>query len=248
MVDTKAYTNLATWFEYLNDDCGYDVWSQYLILRLNTLYKGKRIYRGIDIGCGSGRFTRDFQKAGYLMCGVDVSAEMLSKAEELTAKENLNIRYFLGDIAKFKAFEKYDFATAINDCFNYVPPTRIKSALKNVHRLLEQDGVFLFDISSERKFLKKIANTVCADDREDITYLAFNTLDGKKVTMDVTIFVRRKDGAIDRFDERHVQYVYTENEILQALEETGFDVISVEGHLGADKSESDRLLFTVKKR
>ena len=29
-----AYTNLANWFEELNDDCDYENWSQYLILKL----------------------------------------------------------------------------------------------------------------------------------------------------------------------------------------------------------------------
>ena len=42
---------------------------------------------GLDIGCGSGRFTRAFQRAGYEMTGLDVSAEMLNKAEETALRE-----------------------------------------------------------------------------------------------------------------------------------------------------------------
>ena len=34
MERNAAYANLAKWFEYLNDDCDYENWSQYLIEKL----------------------------------------------------------------------------------------------------------------------------------------------------------------------------------------------------------------------
>ena len=73
MSDTAAYTNLAEWFEYLNDDCGYENWSQYLILKL----KEYPLKSGLDIGCGGGWFTRAFTRAGYQMTGMDISPQML---------------------------------------------------------------------------------------------------------------------------------------------------------------------------
>ena len=63
----------------------------------------------------------------------------------------------------------------------------LETALKKVHGALLKNGLFLFDISSRRKFYEKIANTVSADDREDVTYLSFNSLKGDEVTMDVTL-------------------------------------------------------------
>ena len=65
--------------------------------------------------------------------------------------------------------------------------------------------------------------------------------------MDVTLYVKGNDGKYERFDERHVQYVYTEAELSAALEEIGFTVLRVEGHLGENKSISDRLVFLVQK-
>ena len=65
--------------------------------------------------------------------------------------------------------------------------------------------------------------------------------------MDVTLFTKRADGAFDRFDERHTQYVYTEDEIVSALKDSGFEVLRVEGHLGEDKETSDRISFLAKR-
>ncbi len=240
MDQREAYAHLAHWFEYLNDDCDYEKWSQYLIAKLGSY----SLDNGLDVGCGGGWFTRAFERNGYSMVGMDISAEMLDFAQEQGLKEGLRSAYILGDITKTKPPKRFDFVTAINDCVNYIPKEKLKAALKNVHSALKKQGVFIFDISSERKFREKIANTVCADDREDVTYLAFNKTEADKVTMDVTLFVKRKDGAFDRLDERHTQYIYREEEIRSALEECGFELVTVEGHLGEEKSISDRICFT----
>ena len=51
----NSYTALGNWFEYLNKDCDYPKWSQYLIERLAAFGAGNR---GVDIGCCNGYFTR----------------------------------------------------------------------------------------------------------------------------------------------------------------------------------------------
>ena len=225
MEQREAYAHLGHWFEYLNDDCGYEKWSQYLISKLGAF----TLDNGLDVGCGGGWFTRAFEKHGYCMTGMDISAQMLDFAQEQAWKDGLRSTYILGDITKTKPPKRFDFVTAINDCVNYIPKEKLRAALKNVHSALKKKGIFLFDVSSERKFREKIANTVCADDRDDVTYLAFNKTDGDRVTMDVTLFVKRKDGAFDRLDERHEQYIYSEQELLIALEECGFTVLLWKG-------------------
>ncbi len=240
----QAYAHLAKWFEYLNDDCGYERWSQYLIDKLSRF----SLSYGLDVGCGGGWFTRAFQRHGYAMTGMDISVEMLDQAQERAFKEGVRSEYILGDISKMRLPARYDFVTAINDCLNYIPKLKLSAALKNVRGSLKKGGIFLFDISSERKFKEKIANTVSADDRDDITYLSFNREEGDGVTMEVTLFAKNADGSYRRLDETHRQYIYTEEEMIAALEESGFELLEVEGHLGEDKTWSDRILFLARKK
>ncbi len=239
-----AYSTLAEWFEYLNDDCDYEQWSQYLI---KTLSAFSGLDCGLDIGCGGGYFTRALRKAGYEMSGMDVSAEMLDKAQSAALKEGLRGEYILGDVARDKIARKYAFATAINDCFNYVESGKLQKAFKNVYGALKKGGVFLFDISSPKKYAEKFRDAVNMDDRDDVTYLSFATTDGKQARLDVTLFVKNEDGSYRRLDETHVQYVHTEEEILSALTAAGFTVLNAEGHLGEDKAVSDRLVFLARK-
>lgn len=244
MERSPAYAHLADWFEYLNDDCGYENWSQYLITKLRRY----PVKAGLDVGCGGGWFTRAFIKAGYAMTGLDKSPQMLDFAQKTAIEAGVRGEYILGDVACMKLPKRFDFVTAINDCINYIPKNKLGRALKNIGGALKKGGVFLFDVSSPRKFTQKIANTVCVDDREEITYLAFNRVCSDEVTMDVTLFTKREDGAFDRVDETHVQYIYTEREIAAALEESGFTLVETEGHLGEDKSQSDRICFLAVKR
>ena len=234
-----AYTNLADWFEYLNDDCDYENWSQYLIMKL----KRYPVRTGLDVGCGGGWFTRAFTRYGYETTGMDVSPQMLDFAQRTALAQGVKGTYVLGDITTKKTGRKYDFVTAINDCINYIPKDKLSRAVRNVYNSLNKGGVFLFDISSPKKYREKLSGTVSADDREDVTYLAFNRVDGDVATIDVTLFVKRGDGAFERLDETHVQYVYEIEEIQSILQENGFSLQEVEGHLGQNMFESDRICF-----
>ncbi len=64
---------------------------------------------------------------------------------------------------------------------------------------------------------------------------------------DVTLFVRGNDGKFTRYDEQHIQYVHERDEVISALEKAGFEILSVEGHLGQAEKGSDRINFICKK-
>ena len=236
----NSYSALGRWFEYLNEDCGYEQWSQYLINLLKSSGAG---VRGLDIGCGNGYFTRALTRAGYSVTGIDISPEMLDTAQALALKEGIRAEFLLGDITKLKVTQKQDFCIAINDCINYVPKAKLKAAISRVANALKKGGVFIFDISSEQKLKEEIGDNLFAEDRDEISYIWFNTLNGDSVTMDLTFFERQADGKYARFDERHVQYIYREEEVLSALQEAGFTA-RAEGHLGKDKRERINFICT----
>lgn len=239
-----AYDFLSEWFEILNDDCDYALWSQYFIERLEKLDAGQK---GMELGCGSGAFCRALAKRGYEMTGADISAPMLSKGAELAKNEGLNIRFVQADAGKLKTPEKYDFILSPNDCYNYIMQEKLPAAFRCAAAAINKGGIFWFDISSAYKLREKVANTVCADDREDIAYLAFNSLKEDRVEMEVTLFVKEEDGKFSRFDETHTQYIHETDEVIKALKSAGFEILSVEGHLGEKAEGSDRINFICRK-
>ncbi len=237
---SHAYDFLADWFEILNDDCDYPQWSQYFIEGLSRLGAGKK---GMELGCGSGAFSRALARAGYEMTGADLSLPMLTKGKALAAEEGLRIRFLQADARTVRSIEKFDFILSPNDCYNYMPPSALVSAFRHAAACLKKGGIFWFDVSSPCKLRNKVANNMFADDRDDVTYLCFSALSDDRVDLDVTLFVKERNGAYSRFDEKHTQYIHEEGDILAALVQAGFTVERVEGHLGEDKEGSDRWNF-----
>jgi ubiquinone/menaquinone biosynthesis C-methylase UbiE len=230
----NQYSALGSWFEYLNDDCDYVQWSQYLINRLKSCGAG---LKGVDIGCGNGYFTRALFKAGYDVCGVDISPQMLYVAKQKAMREGVTSEFLLGDITKLKLQAKTDFAVAVNDCLNYVKKEKLPQAFSHVYSCLKKGGVFIFDISSSNKLRNIIGDNLFGEDREDISYLWFNKQTEDGVIMDLTFFVKDKDGRYTRYDERHEQYAHEEEELVELLKQAGFTSVETEGHLGGSKDE-----------
>ena len=239
----NSYSTLGNWFEYLNKDCDYASWSQYLIKRLAKFNAGPS---GVDIGCGNGYFTRALYKAGYDVRGIDISPQMLNVAKRRAAEEGVPCEFLLGDITKLKLTGKVHFAVAINDCLNYVPPSKLKSAFAKVYSCLNRGGLFHFDISSEYKIRHILADNMFGEDGDDISYMWFNTPEEDGVTMELTFFVRGSDGRYDRYEETHRQYAHSEEAVISALKEVGFTRVLTEGHLGSD-DKSQRINFTALK-
>ncbi len=240
----QAYEYLSQCYERLNDDCGYEQWSQYFLSGLKALGAGRR---GLEVGCGSGYFSRALAAHGYEMTGADLSAPMLSEAVRRTREAGLHVDYVQADAARL-SLGKFDFIISPNDCYNYISPERLSAAFRRAAASLVKGGIFWFDLSSPRKLREKIADNVFADDRDEVTYLVFNKLFPDRVEMDVTLFVRREDGAFDRFDERHVQYIHETDDVCGLLGAAGLEVIRVEGHLGEAPQESDRVNYICRKQ
>lgn len=237
----QSYSAIGGIFEYLNSDCDYAQWSQYLIERLRGMNAGPC---GADVGCGNGYFTRALCKAGYSVMGIDLSPAVLTAAVKLARKEGVNAEFLQGDITKLNLCGRVNFITAVNDCLNYVPPQKLLSAFKGVRNNLKKDGVFIFDISSPEKLEKEVGDNTFVKDLEKATVIWYNTFKGDRVEMDLTLFTRLPNGDYARSDERQTQYVHREKDVEEALLSAGFSV-RTEGHLGGDKSQ--RINFLCKK-
>lgn len=241
----KSYSALGGLFEYLNSDCGYEEWSQYLIKTLQSVGAGAS---GLDIGCGNGYFTRALSRAGKSMVGIDISPQMLGRAVQLAAEEGVRAEFLLGDIAKLKINGRVDFAVSVNDCLNYVAPSKLHAAFTHVGSCLKKGGAFVFDISSEYKIRNVLGNNLFAEDLDDVTYLWFNRQTEDGVVMDITVFTPEGD-LFRRSDERHVQYAHRTEDVLRAIDESGFDVLRTEGHLGEPLGEKSlRINFVCRRR
>ncbi len=221
----KAYSALARYYEKLAEEDGYEEWGD-RVSELAKLYsKGKKC---ADLACGSGFFTRKLKAGGFDVFGCDISDEMLVEAQKKSVEDGLSIEYRKQNLVNFVNFEKLDVVTVINDGFNYLDGKKLKKAVSAISKNLKSGGVLIFDVSSAYKLKNVIADNIFAEDLDELTYLWFNELNGNKLTMNLTFFIKDGDKYI-RKDEVHVQYVHELDFIKNVLSENSFEIVELFG-------------------
>lgn len=242
MKNNTAYKNLSRYYQKIILDKDYEVFTDYILSLVKDTVK---IKRGIDVGCGTGIFTRKLKTAGYNVIGVDISSEMIAVADEESAKNGVKIQYQIQDVKNLKTFEKVGFITAVNDVFNYLPKNSLSKAFLSIQKCLEKGGIFIFDISTEYKLEKVLGENLFGDDGEDLSYLWLSEYDKESKTLDINLSFFEKCGDLyKRYDESQTQYAHTITDIETALQTNGFTLLKVLDGAGKPlENVSERAVF-----
>lgn len=67
----------------------------------------------LDVGCGTGRHSIELARRGYVMTGIDLSAQMLGKAAETANAAGVHVEWVYSDAARFSLSERFDGAICL---------------------------------------------------------------------------------------------------------------------------------------
>lgn len=206
----NGYGCLAAYYDRLMTDFDYEGYVRLLEKELEGT-------EGIDLCCGSGKIAIALAKAGKKITGADLSAEMLNQAAANARREGVRPLFVQADAVTFRPSKTVDFATCVCDGVNYVKPSDLARFFANTASYLKKGGKFVFDVSSEYKIKKIIGNNVFFEDYDDLTYLWTNSRIAGGVKMELTFFIRDKDGKYIKQTEEHTQYAHSRSDIEKAL-------------------------------
>lgn len=105
---------------------------------------GSRI---LDLGCGPGLYTKRLSDSGYDVTGIDWSRRSIAYAKEQDSKTE----YIYLDYLKMNYSEAFDAITLIYCDYGALIPDERKMLLSKIHRALKPNGLFIFDVFTERK-------------------------------------------------------------------------------------------------
>ena len=225
----------------------------------------------LDLGCGTGQITRRLRDMGYDMTGVDSSDEMLeiARAHEIerfdgaetqdieesdgtVAQESADsILYICQDMRELDLFGTYQGVVSVCDCMNYITEKDdFLKVLKRVNNFLHPGGVFIFDINTEYKYEKVLADNTFAENRDEGSFIWENEYDSdKKLNIyDLTLFIRGGDGRFDKFFEQHLQRCYEKSEIVEMIEAAGLELVEIldTDTFGEPSPTSEKITFVVR--
>lgn len=241
-----AYTEFAYIYDRLMEDIDYNKWLNFIkdILQANNM-RPKDV---LEMGCGTGNFTRLLCQEGYNVIAFDSSEDMLSVAYN-KLNPYRNVQLIKQDMLDFKINKEFHMIVSVCDSINYISEySQLIKVFNNVYSHLMPGGAFIFDINSFYKLKNIIGNNVFIEDNEEVFYVWENEYDEIDNTCQfyISFFVKDSDkGLYRRFNELHVEKAYTSSEIETALRKSGFSIISVydEYSRKIPNPKSERLTF-----
>ena len=203
----------SDYYDLLYHDKNYDKEADYI----NTLIQkySSNCTKILDLGCGTGIHDELLSKNGYKIHGVDLSEEMLVKANE-KSKVNTNLSFEKADITNFNNNEKYDVVVSLFHVISYqITNSQLIDSLKTAYNHLKEGGVFIFDfwygpaVLNDQPVtrIKRVSN-----DTIKVTRLAEPEMFPKenRVIVNYEIFLENlKSGNISTFKESHnMRYLF----------------------------------------
>jgi ubiquinone/menaquinone biosynthesis C-methylase UbiE len=227
------YTAFARVYDELMDTVDYDAWAAHyacLMAACGVPEKGKCV----ECACGTGNLTLRLKKRGYQITGADLSEDMLSAAMEKARAAGETIPFVRQDMRALTVPRRVDCVLATCDGVNYLTgPQDARAFFAAAFAALKPGGALIFDVSTPDKLKNTLGNNTLYSDDDSVSYIWRNAWNEQTacVTLRLSLFARRADGAYDRLEESQIQRAHTRRELRAWLSEGGFTDIQFYGRL-----------------
>jgi len=223
---TLPYAKFAEAYDKMMANVDYVRWANY-IDKLFAFYNfhPKRV---LDIACGTGSTAILLAEKGYNMSGTDRAAEMLLWARKKAEQRGVDLHLWQQDMRQLAVAQPYDAALCLYDSINYIAtPDEMGEVFARVSEALAPRGVFIFDVTTEYNIVKHFHRQTFAESYESFSYIWRNMYFHKdKVCKTILTFFLKEDDGYRKYEELHVQKIYSVAEIKKLLEGANYKLLS----------------------
>jgi SAM-dependent methyltransferase len=207
--------------------------------------------RIIDFGCGPGLYAYELGKMGHNVLGIDFNKESINYARSNKSIKGI-VEYKYSNYLQDQFDGKYNAAMMIFCDFGALIPNEQRTVLKKINSLLEDDGIFVFDVFGKAE-MKNQQDKRCwyilngMDFWNGAPYLLLeerklfeqeNTLGTRYYLVDQTTGIIKECIMWDQY--------YDEDSIQNLLSENGFEVLEIDK--GIIKYKEETLLVIARKK
>jgi len=240
----SSYETFAVFYDSLTENVDYKVRNNYISNFFSRYGNGGKIV--LDLACGTGTSAKLLAEQGYCVTGIDLSADMLTVAENKCP----DIEFIRADMTDFSLSQKVDYCICTLDALNHLTSINdVLACAKCVYNALNDDGLFIFDVNTPYKHKHILAEHTFVFDEEDYflswdnSYIGDNIVD---IFLDFFIFNGKN---YDRYSENFKEKAYTVEELKQVLNNADFEIMRIYDDLTENppNDKSERLYFVCKK-
>ncbi len=145
---SSLYNQVAKYYDSLNEKDS-RITNQ-TVERILKKYKVKTI---LDLTCGTGSQALWLTKLGYEVVGYDINTQMLKIAKTKAKEEKMDIKFLKGDMRHVQVGQ-FDAVITIFSAVGHLTELDFEKAMRNIHKNLKKDGIYVFDIDNINYLLK----------------------------------------------------------------------------------------------
>ncbi|MBI4531964.1 MAG: methyltransferase domain-containing protein [Candidatus Latescibacteria bacterium] len=248
-IHVEPYSRIAEIYDAVMRHVNYPQWADYIesLFRRHAPVVPVNL---LDVACGTGTLACELTLRGYSVVGVDASETMIQQARVKAVRQGVNGHFTrlrmtdLGDLGQFDAI------LCLYDSINYLcVPEDVEATLLNIYRLLRSDGLFIFDICTERNSLLYFRDWTERERTDRAEYVRHSSYDPKTRTQ-TNRFDIHFTGEEATIVETHRQRIYAEKELRRFIARTSFTVVAAYDGFSfnpASEETSDRIHFVLQK-
>ena len=249
--ETKAqpYTQLALIYDYVMRHVQYGKWAAYLA---GMFKKTKLDVRTVlDISCGTGSLLLELSRRGFQGCGFDRSHEMIRIAKKKVELEKRSLSVWCGAMQQFSVSGQYDAVVSNYDSLNYC--MNIESCLQvfdNAAAALKNEGMFIFDICTEKNSNRHFRNFFERDGTDEFEYIRQAYYNPVKHIQTNEFSIHWSTGDRKPHLEVHHQRIYKIAELRKSIPDRLFEVLGVYDGFSRQPGteDSERVHFVLRKK
>lgn len=259
----KTYNKFADYYDEIIRGHWYDVNSEVLFLdemmkRYSLCFDVKAPWDILEYACGTGTIARKLAQKGYTIQGVDLSIQMIEKAQKLSSCKSHSVSFEVGDMTSINLKKEFDVVLCnYNSVCHLKDWDGWKDFFMNAYKHVKKDWIFIFDILTLFEFenitrdFKGFFNvhwdTICLEMFTPPQHLPCKE-SGKIYTWLIKMFVAQWNGKFDLVEEEIREISFWLDQITSQLEKTGFTIEHIEDfHFWDVTDESERIYFIAKK-
>lgn len=220
----ESFKGLAEYYDLIYKDKDYKKEVDFIENIFENTHKPKKI---LEIGCGTGNYTKILSERGYEVTAVDISENMLK-----IAREKCTCKFINGDVRDVSINDKFDACIAMFAVMGYITKNSdIIRALNNIYKHLKPYGIFIFDVWNGLAVIRILPERRVKEVEHDkVKVIRFATphLRSFNHICEVDyklIILNKEDNILKEINEAHVVRFYFPQEIKHYLEEAGFVVL-----------------------
>lgn len=215
MIRHDSFAELARFYDPLMREINYDRW--FFITTLVGELAGRPPVRHLDLACGTARLIQRTASFGWESVGVDLSVPMLRQARTAATRPAV----VAADLTDLPFAGQFDIATCLFDSLNFLlDETDLARAMDAASQALHDEGLFYFDIITERMVLRYFADQEWEEDNGRFGSHWTGRYDRKTRIAELDIRVNRRAPVLVR------ERVYEIEFVRRAAQEAGLTILA----------------------